>query len=566
MNIHQGLTARSFTAVKAVTFAAAFAAATQAQTTLLTTIGSPVQEFGRAVAMVGDTNGDGFSDYVIGANAAAGGGTKRGLVELRSGRDGSLIRVHQGSTDNDRFGYSVAAAGDVNDDGFADWIGGTLGGNYARVFSGLDGALLWDLPGPFANDFYGYSVAAAGDVDQDGFDDVVVGTNVFLAFKPGYAQVVSGQNGSLLLNLQGEAVLDMFGTSVASAGDVNGDEIPDLIVGARSDDSSAADAGVARVFSGANGDMLHEFFGDQPDDSFGWSVDGAGDVNGDGYDDLVVGAPACGPLCFFQAGYARVFSGLDGTVLRTHRGKRVVDQTGYVVAGAGDFDGDGFSDVMVASRGRDNRQFDDAGAVEIFSGSTGERIFKTDGASDDEELGFAADAGRDANGDGRPDLIAAGLAGSVVVRSVRLGRDVAEISLSGGGTQTLSLVAGPNFAGASVALLGAEQTAPGLYLDGHVLPLALNASPSLLVSALQLSLRSGQNFMAPLVATAGAQGVQPAGKAGFLDAFGEAQMKLEVPAQSAPSLAGLTLHHAYFVMDADQVVLTSGAVSVTMVP
>ena len=134
--------------------------------------------------------------------------------------------------------------------------------------------------------------------------------------------------------------------SRSGAGDVNLDGTPDLIVGAFNDDNNGSDSGSARVFSGATGGVLFTFDGDSASDLFGHSVSGAGDVNGDGYADLIVGAYGDDNN---GSGSARLFSGQTGTVIHT-------------------FDGDGFADVIVAAPIDDNNGFD-FGSARVLSGA-----------------------------------------------------------------------------------------------------------------------------------------------------------------------------------------------------
>ena len=180
-----------------------------------------------------------------------------------------------------------------------------------------------------------------GDVNGDGKADFIVGARLDDpaggGTRAGSAYVFSGADGSLLYQVSGDTANDAFGHSVSMAGDVNGDGRADFIVGAPFDDPAGGgtDAGSAYVFSGADGSLLYQVTGDSTGDQFGWSVSGAGDVNGDGKADFIVGAykdaPAGGGT---EAGSAYVFSGADGSLLYQRTGDTAGDLFGFSVGGA----------------------------------------------------------------------------------------------------------------------------------------------------------------------------------------------------------------------------------------
>jgi hypothetical protein len=154
-----------------------------------------------------------------------------------------------------------------------------------------------------------------------------------------------------LYQKQGLVSSDQLGRSVAGAGDVNGDGVVDFIVGAAGANPNGVNhAGSAYVYSGADGTLLYQKDGFGRSDEFGWAVAGTGDVNGDGRDDFIIGARFADPDTLTNAGKAYVYSGMDGSLLYEKDGLGKNDEMGFSVAGAGDLNGDGKSDFIVGAR------------------------------------------------------------------------------------------------------------------------------------------------------------------------------------------------------------------------
>ena len=321
------------------------------------------------------------------------------------------IYTFTGEAAGDAFGISVASAGDVNNDGFDDLIvgapanhaGGILSGR-AYVFSGKTGDTIYIFTGKSAGDQFGISVASAGDVDNDGFNDLIVGAylNDAGGSDAGRAYVFSGQTGDTIYTFAGEAAGDWFGSSVASAGDVDNDGFDDLIVGARFA-GGAYNPGRAYVFSGQTSDTLYVFTGETDFDGFGTSVSGAGDVNKDGYDDVIIGANTYGFGGVFP-GRAYVFSGKTGNTIYEFPGQTNGDRFGSSVASAGDVNNDGFEDLIVGAVWNDTGG-NNAGRAYVFSGQTGDTIYVFTGEASLDYLGNSVGTAGDVNNDGFDDLI-----------------------------------------------------------------------------------------------------------------------------------------------------------------
>jgi hypothetical protein len=369
------------------------------------------EHLGTDVAVAGDVNGDGYADTLVSAPFATVGSLRLGRVLVLAGQSGEYIRQHVGSADGEQYGRAVSGAGDVDGDGRDDIVVGAPGADLplidagrAEVRSGSTGALLHSLAGASAHDAFGSAVAGVGDLDQDGHADLIVGAPLadLAGLSSGTARVVSGQTGATLLLLVGSSAYAEFGRTVGSAGDVNGDGTPDLIVGAPHEVVAGLPTGRVRVFSGLTGAVLLTLQGDHPHDEFGFAIAGAGDIDADGAADELVGArfdDASG----VNSGSARVFSGADGSVLLELQGAEAHDLFGTSVGGAGDVDADGTPDLLVGAP-NDHCFGSSCGAVYVFSGVEGELLFVLHGEPG-EQLGWSIAGGGDADGDGRHDLV-----------------------------------------------------------------------------------------------------------------------------------------------------------------
>jgi len=360
---------------------------------------------GYTVSGAGDVDNDGYDDLIIGAPYNDAGGDRAGRAYVQSGKTGSLLWSLTGEAERDYFGSAVSGAGDVDNDGYDDFIVGAHGNGAegwmtgkAYVYSGLTGGLLWAFTGEETENYFGWSVSGAGDVDNDGYDDLIVGAygNEEGGWLAGKAYVYSGQTGGLLWTFTG-TTNDALGASVSGAGDVDNDGYADVIVGAP---TAATFDGRAYVYSGQTGATLHTFTGEAEWEYFGWSVSGAGDVNDDGYDDLIVGAyenDAGGT----EAGRAYVYCGQTGDLLRTFTGEAAGDSLGYSVSGADDVNDDGYDDLIVGAHGAAGGK----GRAQIYSGQSGNLLQAFTGEATDDRFGKSVSGAGDVNNDGMPDVI-----------------------------------------------------------------------------------------------------------------------------------------------------------------
>ena len=347
---------------------------------------------GSSVAGVGDTNGDGYDDLMIGAGAHDGDGSLVGAAYLVLGPVtgtvglGSASTKLVGETDGDRAGFPVAAAGDVNGDGFDDVLvaarmnddGGPDAGAAYLLHGPLPGGELSlsqadaRFVGEAAGDEAGLRVNGAGDLDGDGFDDLLIG-----AWKAdtggsdaGAAYVVYGPvAGDLSLSaadacLEGEGAGDFAGNPVAAAGDVDGDGYGDLLIGARGNDGAASGAGAAYLLYGPVYGTIPlaladaRLLGENAADNAGVRVAGPGDVDGDGLDDLLIGAinhdgggtDSGAAYVLYDTPLGTLsLSDADAVLL----GEAADDGASKWLAGPLDANGDGYFDLLISAHGND---------------------------------------------------------------------------------------------------------------------------------------------------------------------------------------------------------------------
>lgn len=311
-------------------------------------------QFGATVAFVGDVNGDGRPDIAIGSPRADVTAANAGLVRVVSGRTGLELFTVNGSSAGDLFGTSLAALGDVNGDARADFaVGATRNGiavGQVRIVSGASGATIRTLVGTSVNDRFGVSVAAIGDLDLDGIMDLAIGAerSDVAATDAGSVVVVSGATGSTLRTWLGATTLDEFGHTVAGVGDVSADGVPDVLVGAWNDDAGTGFLpGGVSLISGANGAVLGYWAGITADDHLGKGLAALGDVNGDGVPDF--GYSGRHDLNDQHPGDVWVRSGATHELLFFLWGDHIEDELGIGLAGMGDVDNDGLDDFVVGA-------------------------------------------------------------------------------------------------------------------------------------------------------------------------------------------------------------------------
>ncbi|MEW6741820.1 MAG: integrin alpha [Planctomycetota bacterium] len=383
--------------------------------------------FGASVAGAGDTDGDGHADVLVGDY---GWESTRGKVTLFSGATGEILHSWRGEAGWQGLGRQVAGIGDVDGDGLADvafsafWRREEAGDYVGRVYaySGASGELIWSRPGEGRWDYFGRALAAAGDVTGDGIADVIVGADYHdgpAGEDSGKIYLLDGASGELLWSRDGEAAGDRFGSSVAAAGDTDGDGLGDVIAGAFLHDAEPAphpgaggntSEGRAYLLSGASGGLLGVFDGEAPGDLFGFSVSGAGDIDGDDHADVLVGAHLHDGPAGPDSGRIYLFSGATGERLSTEDGPSSQAFFGYALARGGDVNGDGLEELLVgATNGFDSgpgQAFLYSGGYQGgYQGAALRLLWRWHGEPGGVAFGQAVAGAGDVDGDGIPDQV-----------------------------------------------------------------------------------------------------------------------------------------------------------------
>lgn len=373
----------------------------------------PGGTFGFVAETIGDLDGDGVTELIIGEPFSSPAGQLSGRVFVYSGATGTLLHATPGQP-LDFFGTSVAGLGDVTGDGVPDYAASAPGipplFNFpwpaaVRVYSGADHSLVYQVDGAIGSRF-GQDINSAGDVNGDGREDLIVGApfDDSAAMNAGRVYLFDGATGAGLWHRDGSLQGDLLGSGVSGVDDLDGDGVPDQVAGASN--AGPATGGLAQVLSGADGSLLDTLAPLPTAGAFGqFFAHDAGDVDGDGTGDIYIGDFGDSLLGPFT-GRAYVYAGSDRSAIHVLDGDQAGGGFG-IGRGAGDVNGDGRADQFLAAYLHDDGALD-AGKAYLYSGRDGGVMRTFTGTVENHQLGYDAVPLPDVNGDGLPDYLITG--------------------------------------------------------------------------------------------------------------------------------------------------------------
>lgn len=316
------------------------------------------------------------------------------FISISSLQAETLLKSYSGTEQNEYCGTVAALIGDINRDGFADTLlgspeFGTHNHGKITIVSGYNGAVLREKEGDILGGHFGHAAASLGDLDGDRYPEFAVSAPLaHVSGTRGVVYILDGRTLATRYTFRGTSYDGRHGWSLANVGDYNNDGYPDLAVGdPMADTAAGANSGRVRIYSGYNGSIISDLTGERPSAAFGRAVSAAGDANGDGFLDVAVGAPF-DTSNGYQSGTVSIFSGADNSLLAERRGS-AGERLGYAIAPLGQFNGDASDDIAVGAPGYDNYR----GKVLAINGANANIIASYAGVAPSDEFGFSLASG-----------------------------------------------------------------------------------------------------------------------------------------------------------------------------
>ena len=326
-------------------------------------------------------NGDGVADVAAGARFATVDGLELvGVASAWSGASGAELARWEGDESSGTFGHAVATLPDIDGDGLADVVIAAptrMGGGVIDARSPITGRTFWTASG---TDAFGWDLARAGDQDGDGVEDLFVGAPGTLRPR---VELVGGSTGEVIRSYETGTTAHTYGFYVVRLADLDGDGLDDLAVGAPTED----DVGAAFVISSGSGETLLRLDGEVAMSRFGEMLSDTPDLDGDGLDDLAVGVPHTNQPG--QAGEVHLYSTATGALIERIVGTEPGEQYGRMIARVHDLDGDGLDDLAIGAPWYSARhERERTGRFEVISSATYEVLAEAEGANENDWLGW----------------------------------------------------------------------------------------------------------------------------------------------------------------------------------
>lgn len=384
-------------------------------------------QLGLSIGNIGDFDGDGYDDLIVADCPNNCCDSRSGTVYIISSQSFDTLATFIGEAPAIRFGKKVVGIPDVDNDGVNDVVitadvyqpSGVFGRGKLYFYSGKTGNLLFDFVGEGSQDQLGAGLACAGDANGDGVNDIIVGAtlNDEASYNAGKAYILSGVDGTIVTEYVGENSHDGFGFFVGTIGDIYGDSKEEIFIGAPGYDAGAVNGGRVYILDVSSGDTVLTIDGYVPNGFLGGAVVTPGDINGDGVNDIVIGAPGRYDT---SVGAVYAYSGHDGSLLYSITGPSFTGQFGRFVFTVGDVNCDNYGDFIVTSYQNNDCGYW-SGQINGISGVDGSVIFTHCGNASNEMFGWDGIGLFDSNANGVLDFWVGSLqydAGSGIVGKI----------------------------------------------------------------------------------------------------------------------------------------------------